>query len=136
MKQLMVLLVLLTLGFPAVAQKDVKPGFWEKQGLTQDEQAAVKKSYADLKAKTTPLLAELKVQKALLGRALVAAVPNKDEYTTVLKKIAELETSLRLLKIESGLNLKKALGADKWLSLKRALAKDKPKAKPLPSKKP
>jgi hypothetical protein len=112
----------------AVAQ-DKGAVLFKRLGLSEAQVGQARKVYADANAGARMTREDLKIQRAELAKALMAKVPARADYEGIVRRIADLEASLRLTCIEAELQIRAAVGDDKWAQLRRTMRNLPEKAK-------
>ena len=97
-------------------------------GLEQAKIEELRSLYAKTAERSAPLMADLRIQEAELAKALLPKNPDKAAYERIVRRIAELQVQLRLLRIEAESKAREIAGDEAWLALRRGLRGGKAEA--------
>jgi hypothetical protein len=105
----------------AQPQAKIGPAFLKRLGIDEAQFQEIKKVYVEASEKTKLVREDLKIQQAELAKALMAPAPSRSDYERIVKRIAELEASMRLTRIEAELKIRALIGDEKWAQLRKAM---------------
>lgn len=90
-------------------------------GLEQAKIEELRSLYSKTAERSAPLAADLRIQEAELAKALLPKNPDKAAYERIVKRMAELQVQLRLVRIEAEVRAREIAGDAAWLALRKGL---------------